>query len=147
MPAAAGLNGGVTGFLVLLAAAAIGLALAAAYVRFNGRFRDTKAVTLTRADIGADLGDDVTLVQFSSAFCAPCRGTRIVLGQVAGERPDVAYVEIDAESHLDLVRRLGITRTPTVLVLDSRGRIRHRASGQPTRHQVEHVVDAVAMAR
>ena len=43
----------------------------------------------------------------------------------------VRHVEIDAESHLDLVRRLDVRRTPTVLVLDPAGRIVRRASGQP----------------
>jgi thioredoxin-related protein len=45
--------------------------------------------------------------------------------------PGVRHVEIDAESHLDLVRRLDVRRTPTVLVLDGQGRVVRRASGQP----------------
>jgi hypothetical protein len=50
--------------------------------------------------------------------------------------PDVAHVDIDAESRLDLVRRLGINRTPTVLVLDAEGRIARRASGAPRKADV-----------
>jgi thiol-disulfide isomerase/thioredoxin len=85
---------------------------------------------------GADLGERATLVQFSSAFCAPCRATRRVLGEVAGVVPGVAHVEIDAESHLELVRRLDVRRTPTTLVLDADGRVMTRASGQPRKEQV-----------
>ena len=48
----------------------------------------------------------------------------------------VAHVEIDAESHLDLVRRLDIMRTPTVLILDAGGRIVQRASGAPRKVDV-----------
>jgi hypothetical protein len=40
-------------------------------------------------------------------------------------------VEIDAESNLELVRELGILRTPTVLVLDADGRVVRRAAGRP----------------
>ena len=86
---------------------------------------------LAAVDLGAALGERATLVQFSSAFCQPCRATRRVLDEVAGTVAGVAHVEIDAESHLDLVRRLDIRRTPTVLVLDSRGAIVRRAVGQP----------------
>ena len=43
----------------------------------------------------------------------------------------VAHYEIDAESHLELVRRLDVRRTPTTLVLDADGTIRRRATGQP----------------
>ena len=78
----------------------------------------------------------LVLVQFSSAFCTPCRATRVVLADVAGMVPGVAHVEIDAESHLELVRRLDVTRTPTVLVLDSVGVIRTRATGAPRRADV-----------
>lgn len=88
------------------------------------------------AELGARLGERATLVQFSSAFCAPCRATRRVLGEVAGLVPGVAHVEIDAEARLDLVRRLGIVSTPTVLVLDAAGRVVRRAAGQPRKADV-----------
>ena len=83
------------------------------------------------AELGQPLGARATLVQFSSAFCAPCRATRQVLAEVAGMTAGVAHVEIDAESHLELVRRLDVRRTPTVFVLGPDGRIARRASGQP----------------
>jgi thiol-disulfide isomerase/thioredoxin len=91
---------------------------------------------LTAEELGTPLGERATLVQFSSAFCQPCRATRAVLGDVAGMVDGVAHVEVDAESHLDLVRRLDVTRTPTVLVLDDLGRIRKRATGAPRRADV-----------
>lgn len=83
-----------------------------------------------------DLGERATLVQFSSAFCAPCRTTRQVLANVAEATAGVRHVEIDAEHHLDLVRELGILRTPTTLILDAEGRERFRATGVPRRDQV-----------
>ncbi len=91
---------------------------------------------LGAAELGESLGERATLVQFSSAFCAPCRATRRVLGEVAGLVPGVTHVEIDAEGHLDLVRRLDILKTPTVLVLDADGRIVRRATGQPRKEEV-----------
>lgn len=82
------------------------------------------------------LGERATLVQFSSAFCAPCRTTRHVLSAVAESIPGVSHVEIDAEHHLELVRELGIFRTPTTLILDADGVERFRAGGVPKRDQV-----------
>ncbi|MGA8993456.1 MAG: thioredoxin family protein, partial [Nocardioidaceae bacterium] len=87
-------------------------------------------------ELTSSLGERATLLQFSSAFCAPCRVTRRVLGEVAGLVPGVAHLEVDAEAHLDLVRRLGITRTPTTLLLDAAGREVSRASGAPTKETV-----------
>ena len=91
---------------------------------------------LTEADLGRSLGERATLVQFSSAFCAPCRATKVVLDDVSGMLSGVAHVEVDAESHLDLVRRLDVRRTPTVLVLDADGLVRVRAAGAPRKADV-----------
>ena len=82
------------------------------------------------------LGERATVVQFSSAFCQPCRATRRILEEVTTMVPGVAHVEIDAEDHLDLVRELGIRRTPTVLFLDATGVQRKHASGLPRKADV-----------
>jgi thiol-disulfide isomerase/thioredoxin len=87
-------------------------------------------------DLGHEPGERATLLQFSSAFCAPCRATRRVLGEVAALVPGVRHVEVDAEEHLELVRRLGIARTPTTLILGADGREVSRASGAPSRDAV-----------
>mgnify|MGYP006268032229 FL=1 len=87
-------------------------------------------------DLGTELGSQATLVQFSSAFCAPCRATRRILEEVTAMVDGVVHVEIDAEAHLDLVRRLDIRRTPTVLVLNQQGHIVRRAVGAPRKADV-----------
>ena len=77
-----------------------------------------------------------TLLQFSSAFCAPCRAVRRIGSEVAALLPGVQHVEVDAESHLAEVRELGIWRTPTVLLLDAEGRVTKRATGVPSKPQL-----------
>jgi thiol-disulfide isomerase/thioredoxin len=127
----------VTGAVVLVATLAVAGVVGIALKRRAGRPRAVASGDrLGAADIGGPLGERATLVQFSSAFCQPCRATRRVLDQVAGVVPGVSHVEVDAESHLDLVRRLDIRRTPTVLLLDAEGVVSSRASGQPTQQQV-----------
>ncbi len=101
-----------------------------------GQDADAAVDVLTAEDVGAPLGERATLVQFSTAFCQPCRATRRVLDEVAGMVGGVAHVEVDAESRLDLVRRLDVTGTPTVMVLDASGRVVRRAAGQPRKADV-----------
>jgi thiol-disulfide isomerase/thioredoxin len=96
----------------------------------------TGADVLTEADLGGRLGRQATLVQFSTAFCAPCRPTRQILAQVAGMTDGVTHVEIDAAARLDLVRRLRINSTPTVLVLGPDGAVVKRAAGLPRKADV-----------
>ena len=118
---------------VLLAATCFGLIR----MRRLGRLRDADSSRLTAEQLQApSLGERATLVQFSSAFCRPCVATRHLLGDVAGKVPGVRHVEVDAESHLELVRSLGIASTPTTLLLDRGGVVRRRAVGVPRREQV-----------
>jgi len=91
---------------------------------------------LTSEELGAGLGPRATLVQFSSVFCAPCRAARTLLADVAGSVDGVVYVDVDAESHLDLVRRHSVLRTPTVFVLDGEGRVVRRGVGLPRKSEV-----------
>ncbi|MFG2437716.1 TlpA family protein disulfide reductase [Streptomyces sp. NPDC048508] len=129
----------MTGLVVCLAVLALASVYGVLHRRRSGRVtvrgRDD-GMQLGAAELGEGLGERATLVQFSSAFCSPCRATRRVLGEVADMVPGVSHVEIDAEDHLDLVRDLGILKTPTVLVLDADGRIVRRATGQPRKADV-----------
>jgi thiol-disulfide isomerase/thioredoxin len=151
-------TGGLIALVVALAAASVlGLALR----RRAGRFRagpvkpagparqadqaapGPRPEVLTEDDLGGPLGRQATLVQFSTAFCAPCRPTRQILAQVADMADGVRHVEVDAAARLDLVRRLRISSTPTVLVLDPRGAIVKRASGLPRKADVIAALGAV----
>ncbi|MFF1440159.1 thioredoxin family protein [Streptomyces sp. NPDC058295] len=129
----------MAGLLVCVAVLAAASAYGVLHKRRSGRVRvrgrdDGKRLGADR--LGGELGERATLVQFSSAFCAPCRATRRVLGEVAGVVPGVTHIEIDAEAHLDLVRELDILKTPTVLVLDADGHIVRRATGLPRKADV-----------
>ena len=146
------------GIIALIAALVVAVVTGLVWQRTNGRMRPASAPRsaaggagtsdrsadragetgplITGAELGLPLGQRATLVQFSTAFCAPCRATRQILAEVAGMIDGVSHVEIDAESRLDLVRRLDIRRTPTVLVVGPDGRVAKRASGQPRKADV-----------
>jgi len=93
----------------------------------QGRIRRVHASAV--AIEGVDLGTGVTLLQFSSEYCAPCRSTARVLEELAGENPHIAHVELDVAERPELAARFGILQTPTTLVLDDSGRIRARIGG------------------
>jgi thiol-disulfide isomerase/thioredoxin len=138
------------GLWAVLAVLVAGLAIGLWWRTTNGRLRDVARPAAAPADeridpaLLAELGvapGKATLLQFSSAFCAPCRAVRRVSSDVAGIVPGVQHVEVDAESHLDAVRALGVWRTPTLFVLEADGRIARRATGVPAK---AHLVAALA---
>jgi thioredoxin-like negative regulator of GroEL len=79
------------------------------------------------------VGSSATIVQFSSAFCQPCRATRQVVSRVVRDiaAEGVAVVEIDADDNVEITRAWAVESTPTVVFLDAAGREVHRGSGQP----------------
>ena len=97
---------------------------------------------LVAAEVGAPLGARATFVQFSSEVCAPCRRTSAVLEQLVAEHDDLSHVEMDVVEHLGLVRRFGIMRTPTTLLLDARGVVVGRLSGATDRRQALAALDS-----
>ena len=114
------------------------------YQRSRGAIRDKeRAGIITAQMVGAPLGTRASLVQFSSAFCTPCRATRALLENVVEDLDDVVHIDIDAEDHLELVRQLNILSTPTTLILDSRGHEVGRAVGAPKREQVLNALAAI----
>ncbi|MDQ7905832.1 thioredoxin family protein [Phytohabitans sp. ZYX-F-186] len=135
-------SGLVVAVVALAAATAFGLWRR----RRDGRLRaapETAPMPAVLTTLGVEEGTPATLLQFSSAFCAPCRAVRRVCADVAQTVDGVRHVEVDAESHLDAVRELGIWRTPTVLIVDRSGRVVQRASGVPAKGQVIAAVAAL----
>jgi thiol-disulfide isomerase/thioredoxin len=146
----------MTGVIALVVALAVATAIGLILRRRSGQFRAAghargaskapdgaslaapvdSGEMLTEAELGAALGERATLVQFSTAFCAPCRPTRQILAQVADMVDGVRHIEIDAAERLDLAGRLNILSTPTVLVLGPGGVISKRASGLPRKADV-----------
>ena len=122
---------------------AIVLVLASAYGFWwklsRGAIRSNKAIPghrLTPETLGEALGSRATMVQFSSAFCTPCRATHSLLSQMVLTMNDVKHIQVDAESHLELVRELDIRSTPTTLFINKDGIEVGRAAGTPKREQV-----------
>lgn len=139
----------MTGAWIVLAAVVLTLAFGGYRKLTDGRARVAKPDDTPRLDaarLGGSLGSEATLVQFSSDVCAPCRATRRVLADVTAARPSVAHIEIGAESHLDLVEEFGITRTPTVLLLDASGAVRRRIVGAARRPDVLDALDELRAA-
>jgi thiol-disulfide isomerase/thioredoxin len=135
------------GVAVLAAALAV-TAMAAWWLRArNGALRpdDGRAVPANAVfeRLGARPADaDLTVVQFSTAFCGPCRATKARLHQLQATRPRLAVLHVDAESHLDEVRELDVRRTPTLFYLGRDGRLIGRSSGAPRPDELTALVDA-----
>jgi thiol-disulfide isomerase/thioredoxin len=137
----------MTGVWIVLGAAVLALAFGGYRQLSDGRakaVRGQRGDILDAARLGDELGAEATFVQFSATVCAPCRVTHKVLSEVTAEAAGLAHIDINAETRLDLVDEFGITRTPTVLLLDGAGVVRHRIVGAARKSEVLGALQQVA---
>lgn len=142
----------MTGLIVagatLVAAIVVGLAARAR----NGRIRSSRSGAPTEEaavgdaaldglpggvrDVLTGEAADVTLVQLSTTFCAPCRHTRVLLAHVAERTDGLGHIELDVTDKPEIARDLGVLRTPTTIAYTRSGVELLRVSGVPKREEL-----------
>ena len=108
-----------------------------------GKLKKVNGLNISALELNQNLGKTATIVQFSTTFCSECRTAKAIVNDVVKDFKDIAYVEVDAESNLELVRRVDIRSTPTTIFLDSKGFEIARAKGAPKRDQLIKAIKAI----
>ena len=109
----------------------------------HGKLKKVNGLNISAVELNQKLGKKATIVQFSTTFCSECRTAKAIVNDVVKDFKDIAYVEVDAESNLELVRRVDIRSTPTTIFLDSKGFEIARAKGAPKRDQLIKAIKAI----
>jgi thioredoxin-related protein len=125
--------------LLISLTSVIGLTLRAK----NGVIKKGSRLKISEGEFSGKYGSRLTILQFSTTFCSECRTAKAIVKDVVKDSKDITYVEIDAESNLDLVRRVDIRSTPTTIFLDSKGFEIARAKGAPKRDQLIKAIKAI----
>jgi thiol-disulfide isomerase/thioredoxin len=122
--------------LILLISTLFGLF----YRRKNGVIHKKRRLHIAEAEFAGAYGARVTILQFSTTFCSQCRAAKSLISDVVKDQKDISYLEIDAESNLELVRKVDVRSTPTTIFLDKGGFEIARATGAPKRDQLQKVI-------
>jgi thioredoxin 1 len=64
------------------------------------------------------------LVDFTAAWCPPCRAMNPILDQMAAERDDIKIVSVDVDNEQELASQWGVMGMPTFLLFHN-GRLLH----------------------
>ena len=108
-----------------------------------GEVKSKVRSSILESELGVELGKLGTVVVFTTTFCSECRTTKAIVKDVVKDYKEVTYVEVDAESNLDLVRRVDVRSTPTTIFLNSKGFEIARAKGAPKRDQLIKAIKAI----
>jgi thioredoxin-related protein len=125
--------------LLISLTSVIGLTLRAK----KGVIKKGSRLKISEGEFDGKYGSRLTILQFSTTFCSECRTAKAIVKDVVKDSKDITYIEVDAESNLDLVRRVDIRSTPTTIFLDSKGFEIARAKGAPKRDQLIKAIKAI----
>jgi thiol-disulfide isomerase/thioredoxin len=109
----------------------------------RGKIKKKLRLQIFESELGNKYGKRATVVQFSTTFCSECRAAKALISDVVSNQNEIAYIEVDAESNLELVRKVDIRSTPTTLFLDKSGFEIARATGAPKRDQLIKVITSL----
>jgi thiol-disulfide isomerase/thioredoxin len=109
----------------------------------KGVIKEKQGSQILESELGKKYGKRASVVIFSTTFCSECRAAKALISDVTSTLSDISYIEIDAESNLELVRKVDIRSTPTTLFLDKSGFEIARATGAPKRDQLIKVITSL----
>ena len=64
-------------------------------------------------------GDTLTIIDFSATWCMPCRLLAPILEQVADEKTDVNFYNLDIDDNQEIAKRFRIFSVPTLMAFKS----------------------------
>jgi thioredoxin 1 len=102
----------------------------------------TQSITADHFQTDVLEAEEPVLVDFTAAWCAPCRIMAPVLRELAGDRTDLRVVEVDVDAQPELAARYAVLSMPTFVLF--RGGIEvQRLVGARPRRKLERELDAV----
>ncbi|MDJ0334796.1 thioredoxin family protein [Salinibacterium sp. G-O1] len=132
----------------LLGLVALATVLGLVWRRGQGRITTPSDVRLIApSSLGLESwAPGVTLLQFSSPLCSPCKTTNVVLSALAAAQDSVSHVDIDISERPELATLFNIAQTPTTFILDRDGALRARIGGAVKRDTVIAELDSILVA-
>jgi thioredoxin 1 len=108
----------------------------------------THVPSVTDNDFAARVleSDRPAVVDFWAAWCPPCRAMHPVIEELAGERPELAFFSLDADSNRQTVIEHGVLSMPTFLVFRDGVEILRLVGSRPKRRLSTELDEALALA-
>jgi thioredoxin 1 len=93
----------------------------------------------TDARFAADVleSDAPVVVDFTAAWCPPCRVMNPILDELAEERPDVRFVKVDVDDNTETAVRYGVLSMPTFMVFSGGEPVLKLIGARPKRRFVD----------
>ena len=86
--------------------------------------------------------EDVSVIQFSAAWCGPCKVLSPILEELSSEVDGVEFVKLDVDQHPEIAGANGVMGVPTVVMLKG-GEVKERFVGVQPKEVIKEKVSAL----
>ena len=87
--------------------------------------------------------DRPVVVDFTAAWCPPCRVMGPILAELADEQPDLTFVELDVDANQEVAARYGVLSMPTFLVFRGGEPVAQLVGARPKRRLAQELAQAL----
>jgi thioredoxin 1 len=104
-------------------------------VRRSTLGRMTQIPTVTDDAFAAEVleSERPVLVDFTAAWCPPCRVMKPVLAELAAERDDLRVVQLDVDAEQRIAAEYGVLSMPTFILFRDGREVRRLVGARPRR--------------
>jgi thioredoxin 1 len=95
----------------------------------------TQIPTVTDDGFAAEVleSERPVLVDFTAAWCPPCRVMKPVLSELAAERDDLRIVQLDVDEHQRTAAEYGVLSMPTFILFRDGHEVQRLVGARPRR--------------
>ena len=87
--------------------------------------------------------DQPVLVDFTAAWCPPCRVMQPVLDEIAAERDDLRIVQLDVDAHQRTPAEYGVLSMPTFILFRDGREVGRLVGARPRRRLEAELAEAL----
>jgi thioredoxin 1 len=87
--------------------------------------------------------DKPVLVDFTAAWCPPCRAMNPILDQLAADRDDLKIVSVDVDEEQELASQWGVLGMPTFILFQNGAPIQQLVGSRPRKRLESELAEAL----
>ncbi len=98
------------------------------------------AIKVTDANFDGVISEGISLIDFGTTWCGPCRAMDPIIDEISDEYPNIKVGKMDVDENSSIPAKLGIRSIPTIIIYKN-GEVAERKTGSISKSQLKTILD------